>query len=75
MNAAGAGRGLPLRRPAEGPGGRDLLRLAQEALAERFARAEAARGPELVRLVAEWRRGALDGATAAAALLQLLGQE
>jgi LAO/AO transport system ATPase len=65
-------RDLPPRRAADESAGRDLLRLAQEVLAERFARAEAARDPELQRLLADWQAGALDGEQAAAALLRLL---
>lgn len=66
---------LPLRRVAAESGGRDLLRLAQETLAERFARAEASRAPALAQIIAQWRQGALDAATASATLLRLLGQE
>ena len=65
-------RDLPPRRAADDTAGRDLLRLAQEALAARLARAEAAQDPALQRLLAEWRAGALDGAQAGAALLHLL---
>jgi LAO/AO transport system kinase len=66
-------RNLPLRRRADESGGRDLLRLAQEAIAARFARAEAAEDAELRRIVTDWRAGALDAEQAAAALLRLLG--
>jgi LAO/AO transport system ATPase len=66
-------RDLPLRRRADEPGGHDLLRLAQEAIAARFARAEAAGDAELRRIVGDWRAGALDGERAAAELLRLLG--
>jgi LAO/AO transport system ATPase len=66
-------RTLPPRRAADESGGRDLLRLAQEAMAERFARAEANHDPAVRRLVAEWRGGTLDGNQAVAALLRLLG--
>jgi LAO/AO transport system ATPase len=64
-------RDLPPRR-AEESVGRDLLRLAQEVLAARFAKADAAGDAELRRLVADWRGGALDGERAAEALLRLL---
>jgi LAO/AO transport system ATPase len=63
---------LPLRRAVEGAGGRDLLRLAQEALGQRFARAEAAQDPALMKVVADWRAGTTDGEAASAALLRLL---
>jgi LAO/AO transport system kinase len=52
--------------------GRELLRLAQETLAARFAAAEAARDPELDRLIERWQRGDLGATQAAAALLRLL---
>jgi putative protein kinase ArgK-like GTPase of G3E family len=61
---------LPLRRGQAG--GRDLLRLAQEALAARFAEAEAASRPELQGLLARWRGGELGSVQAAAELLQVL---
>jgi LAO/AO transport system ATPase len=67
-------RDLPPRRTAD-EGSRDLLRLAQEALAGRFARAEAAQDPALRHLLADWRAGALDGERAGVALLRLLGHE
>lgn len=60
---------LPLRRGHQ-KSGRDLLRLAQQTLAARFAAAEAR--PELRQLLADWQRGGLTSAQAAAALLQLL---
>jgi LAO/AO transport system ATPase len=63
---------LPLRRDIEGAGGRDLLRLAQEALGLRFARAEAAQDPALMKVVADWRAGTTDGEAASAVLLRLL---
>ncbi len=65
-------RDLPPRRAADESGGRDLLRLAQEILAEQFARAEAARDPALGRIVADWRAGTLDSERAGATLLRLL---
>jgi LAO/AO transport system ATPase len=65
-------RDLPRRRRGDESGGRDLLRLAQEVVAVRFARAEAAGDADLRRIVADWRAGALDGERAAAALLRLL---
>jgi LAO/AO transport system ATPase len=53
---------------------RDLLRLAQEALAARFAAAQAAGRPELHTLLDTWQRGTAAPAEAAAALLDLLRQ-
>jgi LAO/AO transport system ATPase len=66
--------GLPLRRGGR-EAARDLLRLAQETLAARFALAEAAGGPGLQQLLGRWRRGDLDNAQAAAELLRWLGSE
>jgi LAO/AO transport system ATPase len=62
---------VPLRRGGRTEG-RDLLRLAQETLAARFARAEAARAPELEQLLGGWRRGDLEASEAAGALLEWL---
>src|SRR5262249_9504579 len=62
---------LPLRRGVR-MSGRDLLRLAQQTLATRFAVAEAAQWPELRQLLADWQRGAIPSAQAAPALLNLL---
>jgi LAO/AO transport system ATPase len=64
---------LPLRRGGRGAG-RDLLRLAQEALAARFAQAEAGRAPELEELLDRWRRGEWENARAAGALLEYLAR-
>jgi LAO/AO transport system kinase len=64
-------RARPLRR-ATAITGRDLLRLAQETLAARFAAAQAARDPGLERVLGEWREGRMTAAQAAAALLRLL---
>jgi hypothetical protein len=50
------------------------LRVAQEALAARFAQAEAGRAPELEELLGRWRRGEVENAKAAGALLELLGR-
>ncbi len=52
--------------------GRDLLRLAQQTLAARFAAAEAAGRPELRQLLANWQSGEMTSAQATAALLDLL---
>jgi len=62
-------RDLPRRRSDE-ESSRDLLRLAQEALASRFAQADA--DPTVRQIVADWRAGRLDGERAVAALLQRL---
>jgi LAO/AO transport system kinase len=62
---------LPLRRGRQ-KSGRDLLRLAQQTLAARFAAAEAAARPELHQLLAAWQRGDSASSQAAAALLHLL---
>jgi LAO/AO transport system kinase len=61
----------PLRRGRR-PDGRNLLRLAQQTLAARFAIAEAADQPELRQLLAAWQRGEINSAQAASDLLDLL---
>jgi LAO/AO transport system ATPase len=62
----------PLRRAAAQSNGRDLLRLAQEVVAERFARAEAAQDPELATILRAWSDGRLTGHDAGVQLLRLL---
>lgn len=62
---------LPLRRGRQ-QSGRDLLRLAQQTLAARFAVAEATAHPELRQLLAGWQRGEINSAQAATMLLSLL---
>jgi LAO/AO transport system kinase len=62
----------PLRRGGKG-NGRDLLRLAQETLAARFA-AEADGRTAVGELLGRWRRGAVGSMQAAAELIRLLGQ-
>ncbi|HEY7425481.1 MAG TPA: GTP-binding protein [Gemmataceae bacterium] len=52
--------------------GRDLLRLAEQTLAARFAAAETAGRPELRQLLGSWQRGEVSSAQAAATLLHLL---
>jgi LAO/AO transport system ATPase len=52
--------------------GRELLRLAQLALAARFAAAAAEGQPELRRLLEQWQHGDIASAAAASALLGLL---
>lgn len=64
----------PLRRGRQ-RNGRDLLYLAQQTLAARFAAAEAMGRPELRHLLATWQRGEMTAIQAAAALLTLLGDE
>ena len=61
----------PLRRGQQ-QNGRDLLHLAQQTLAARFAAAEAMGRPELRHLLAAWQRGEMTSTQAAAALLNLL---
>jgi LAO/AO transport system kinase len=63
----------PLRRGQQ-TSGRDLLRLAQQTLATRFAAAEIMGRPELRQLLDQWRSGKITPAQAAAALLELLHQ-
>jgi LAO/AO transport system ATPase len=63
---------LPLRR-GQRQGGRDLLRLAEQTLAARFAAAEADGWPELRQLLDLWQRGKISSTQAAATLLHLLG--
>jgi LAO/AO transport system kinase len=62
--------GLPLRR--EGDAERDLVRLAQEALAVRFAEYRSAADAPVAALVERWRGGELPAADAGQALLDLL---
>lgn len=64
--------GLPLRRQLPSLRERDLLRIAQETLAARFAAAEAARNPRLAELIARWRQGQLASDDAAAELWRVL---
>jgi len=64
--------GLPLRRKVHPPGGRELLRLAQDTLAEHLAVAESVHDPALAQLVEQWQQGKLDNEQAAAALWQVL---
>jgi LAO/AO transport system ATPase len=64
----------PLRRgQAREP--RELLRLAQQLLAGRFAGAAAAESPEMAELLSRWRLGALNPEQGAAALLGLLAHD
>src|SRR5262249_47402231 len=65
--------GLPLKRAARLEG-RDLLRLAQETLAARFAAAQEQDVSQLRELLQKWRAGELDATNAAAAVLELLGR-
>ncbi len=64
-------RKLPARRGLHGTG-RDLLRLAQQTLAARFADGEASGASEVRTLVHQWQHGTIAGPEAAAALLHLL---
>jgi LAO/AO transport system ATPase len=63
---------LPLRRHAAVTSGADLLRLAQEALAERFAAAQAAHEPVLERVLVQLKEGKLDRNSAAREVLRVL---
>ena len=62
----------PGRRQAGGAGADELLRLAQQALAARYARARAGGDERLGRLLQAWRQGGLSAQEAAAAVLELL---
>jgi hypothetical protein len=62
----------PLRRSQRATAGRDLLRLAQETLASRFAAAVAGRDAGLERLIAEWQKGTVSQPAAVEALLHYL---
>jgi LAO/AO transport system ATPase len=62
---------LPLRRGKKSTDG-ELLQLAQATLAARFAAARRDGDGAVISLLERWRRGEIDGATAAAALLQCL---
>jgi LAO/AO transport system ATPase len=63
---------LPLRRSVR-QSGRDLLQLAQQTLATRFAEAEAAGRGDLRQLIDQWQRGAISSTEASSMLLSLLG--
>jgi LAO/AO transport system ATPase len=63
----------PLRR-AQQRRGRDLLRLAQQMLGERFADAEATEQKELRQLLAAWQQREISSAEAAPALVNLLAR-
>jgi LAO/AO transport system ATPase len=66
--------GLPLRREGDGAE-RDLVRLAQEELAARFAEVRAAGNAAVAALLARWRGGELPAADAGPALLDLLSKK
>jgi LAO/AO transport system ATPase len=66
-------RACPLRRSGGAEAGQELLRLAQDALARRFARAIAADDPALRRLIMDWQQGRVPEIQVAAALWHLLG--
>jgi LAO/AO transport system ATPase len=65
---------MTLRR-GQNVSARNLLHLAQETLATRFAQAQAAAAPELVRLLDSWRQGVIGADHAASALLEWLGRK
>jgi LAO/AO transport system kinase len=62
---------VPLRRGRQRRG-RDLLRLAQQMLAARFAAAEAMEQKELQQLIAAWQHDEISSTQAASALVKLL---
>jgi LAO/AO transport system kinase len=64
----------PLRRRRQ-QSGRDLLRLAQQTLAARFAAAEAAGQSDLRQLLAAWQQGEISSAQAVSALVRFLANE
>lgn len=66
--------GFPLRGEGDGAE-RDLVRLAQEALAARFAADRTAGSAALAALVERWRGGELPAAEAGPALLDLLSKK
>jgi putative protein kinase ArgK-like GTPase of G3E family len=61
----------PLRRRLR-TSSRDLLRIAQQVLAARFAAAEGTQRPELGELLERWQRGKVETLSAGAELLRLL---
>ena len=63
----------PLKR-ATRQRGRELLRLAQEMLAARFAAAQSGEDAPLGAVVRQWQRGELEGVQAAALVLEMLGK-
>jgi LAO/AO transport system ATPase len=66
---------LPLRRQISIAEDADLLQLAQDALACRFATARQASDPSLTGLLADWRQGKLVEGDAARQLIQLLAKD
>jgi LAO/AO transport system ATPase len=66
--------GLPLRRAAGSNGSEELIRQAQETLAERFARALRAPDNGVRQTVQEWGQGKLGTESAAARLLRQLAE-
>jgi LAO/AO transport system ATPase len=64
--------GCPLRRSTSPTNGAELLRLAQQKLAERFKAAAAAHDPALQQILAQLQTGSLDSDAAVAELLRLL---
>lgn len=66
---------LPTRRQSVTRNGADLLGLAQQALAERFAAAQAAQTPGLRQVISQYQQGVLDRESAGREVLRLLGEE
>jgi hypothetical protein len=62
---------IPLRRQ-QAADGWDLVRIAQELVARRFADARAAHDLAMSRLLSQWYQGQVDEQAAAATLLGLL---
>jgi putative protein kinase ArgK-like GTPase of G3E family len=62
-------------RRSEGAPGRELLALAQQTLAARFASAEIGADDRLRRLIADWQHGRRDSADAVSAVLHLLASD
>lgn len=71
---AGAIRELPLRRKSEAAGS-ELLRLALDAIAARFAELDASPDKRLQELLDKWSAGSMDDAAAIEGLLGLLAKD
>jgi LAO/AO transport system ATPase len=63
----------PGRRGMESNDGRELLRLVQEDLADRFLMAEAAQDPTFQEIIRRWQERRIESDEAASTLLELLG--
>lgn len=67
--------GQKLRRAATGNGSRDLLRRAQDLLAQWFTTAQADHHPAVQQLMDQWEQGQISGTSAAASLLRVLQRD